>query len=207
MPQVVILPRPPVPEISVLKVGECRPRRAISSDVEDFCSLTVRDYRVLSPDYNQEEIERNLNTLRSKLEHPTTGADVNLCSSLKQTQARVSILQILRDPEASVVLSDDSDIVKNLGRHPVAAECNEFVENFNNSNTSRVMRNIYHDKKWKYESELLKVTERILGTPMLKYGKILHLQLVHLAVNRVKEPERQSIASETRSEVSSSSAR
>ena len=88
-----------------------------------------------------------------------------------------------KDPEASMVLSDTSDIVKNLGRRQrstflepkenmkcvvqesVIRKCDEFVINFINSNTSRVMGNIFHDKNWKEtEAELVKVTDRILGT-------------------------------------------
>ncbi|CAG8693186.1 15952_t:CDS:2 [Funneliformis mosseae] len=40
--------------------------------------------RELPFNYTQEEIEENLNMLKSKLKHPTTEADINLYSSLKQ---------------------------------------------------------------------------------------------------------------------------
>ena len=44
-------------------------------------------------------------------------------------------------------------------------KCNEFISNFNNSNTLLVMRNIFHDKRWKEdESTIIKITECILGT-------------------------------------------
>ena len=47
----------------------------------------------------------------------------------------------------------------------VTTKCNEFISNFNNSNTSWVMRNTSHDKMWKEnESTIIKITERILGT-------------------------------------------
>ena len=87
-----------------------------------------------------------------------------------------------KDPEASMVLSDDSDIVKNLGRRQknifieprenmkcelpdsVVVKCDRFVKDFNNSSVSRIMRNEFHDKRWKEsETELVKVVERILG--------------------------------------------
>ena len=87
-----------------------------------------------------------------------------------------------KDPEASMVLSDNSDIVKNLGRRQknifikprenmkcelpdsVVVKCDRFVKDFNNSSVSRIMRNEFHDKRWKEsETELVKVVERILG--------------------------------------------
>ena len=92
--------------------------------------------RELSLDHTQEEIEENLNKLKSKLEvttmsfkdflclkltsfcvqHPTTEADINLYGSLKQSLAGIESSDLTwRDPEASMVLSDNSDIVKNLG--------------------------------------------------------------------------------------------
>ena len=88
-----------------------------------------------------------------------------------------------KDPEASMVLSDDSDIVKNLGRRQknifmeprenmkcelpdsVVVKCDRFVKDFKNSGVSRIMRNELHDKRWKEsETELVKVVEHILGT-------------------------------------------
>jgi len=88
-----------------------------------------------------------------------------------------------KDPEGSMVLSDDSDIVKNLGRRQktifmeprenmkcelpdsIVVKCDRFVKDFNNSSVSRIIRNEFHDKKWKEsETELVKVVERILGT-------------------------------------------
>ncbi|CAB4492679.1 unnamed protein product [Rhizophagus irregularis] len=72
--------------------------------------------RELPLDHTQEEIEENLNKLKSKLEHPTTKADINLYGSLKQSLAGIESLDLIwRDPKASMVLSDNSDIVKNLG--------------------------------------------------------------------------------------------
>jgi len=47
----------------------------------------------------------------------------------------------------------------------VATKCAKFVEDSYNSNASRIMKNIFHDKKWKEnETDLNKITERILGT-------------------------------------------
>ena len=92
--------------------------------------------RKLSLNHAQEEIKENLNKLKSKLEvtttpfedflclkltsfcvqHPTTKVDINLYGSLKQSLAGIASSDLTwRDPEASMILSDNSDIVKNLG--------------------------------------------------------------------------------------------
>jgi hypothetical protein len=81
-----------------------------------------------------------------------------------------------------MLLSDNSDIVKNLGSRQrstfmeprenmkcvlpdsVIARCVEFVEVFENTSNARPAKNIFHDKKWKEaEEDLAKITERILG--------------------------------------------
>ena len=81
-----------------------------------------------------------------------------------------------------MVLSDDSDIVKNLKHRQrnifmethknmkcelpdsVVVKCDRFVKDFNNSSVSRIMRNEFHDKRWKEsKTELVKVVERILS--------------------------------------------
>ena len=81
-----------------------------------------------------------------------------------------------------MVLSDNSDIVKNLGSRQknifmeprenmkcalpdsVVAKCVNFVKVFNNTKNARSMKNILHNKKWKEsETDLVKITERILG--------------------------------------------
>ncbi|CAG8765682.1 17928_t:CDS:2, partial [Rhizophagus irregularis] len=118
--------------------------------------------RELPLDHTQEEIEENLNKLKSKLEHPTTKADINLYGSLKQSLAGIESLDLIwRDPKASMVLSDNSDIVKNLG---IVAKCINFVKVFNNTKNARSMKNILHNKKWKEsETDLVIITERILG--------------------------------------------
>lgn len=92
--------------------------------------------------------------------------DVNLYSSLKQNLANITPSDLIwKDPEGSMVLSDDSDIVKNLGRRQknifiesrenmkcelpnlVVIKCDRFVKDFNNSSVSRIMRNEFHDKR------------------------------------------------------------
>ncbi|CAG8708432.1 12516_t:CDS:2, partial [Ambispora leptoticha] len=191
-----------------LKVGECRPGRAMSSDVEGFCSsLAVRDYttktmlighksvvgllsiealntdRELPQDHSRDEIERNLNTLKSKLEHPVLESDANLYGSLRVNLGNINQSELTwKDPEASMVISDESEIVNKLGTrqkrifmeprenmrcvlpNSVVSKCKEFVENFDNTNVPRDMGNIIHNKTWKEsESELLKIAERILS--------------------------------------------
>ncbi len=45
----------------------------------------------------------------------------------------------------------------------VVVKCDRFVENFNNPDVSRIIRNEFHDKRWKEsKTELMKVVERIL---------------------------------------------
>ena len=52
--------------------------------------------------------------------------------------------------------------MKCVVQESVVTKCDKFVINFTNSNTSR---NIFHNKNWKEtEAELVKVTDRILGT-------------------------------------------
>ena len=82
-----------------------------------------------------------------------------------------------------MVLSDDSDMIKNLGRRQknvfseprenmkcvipelVTAKCNEFVSNFNNLNTLQATRIFFHDRKWKKsKSKLVEITNCILDT-------------------------------------------
>ncbi|CAG8835722.1 2487_t:CDS:2, partial [Racocetra persica] len=110
-------------------------------------------------------------------------ADANLYGALRQAlEIRPSDLT-WKDPEANMVFSDASDIVKNLKRRQkgtlleprenrkwdvpgsVMAKCDKFVNSFTNSNASRAMGKIFHDRKWQEsETELVKVTDRILST-------------------------------------------
>jgi hypothetical protein len=81
-----------------------------------------------------------------------------------------------------MLLSDNSDIVKNLGSKQksifmeprenmkcvlpdlIIAKCVEFVKVFKNANNARPVKNIFHNKKWKEaERDLVKITEHILG--------------------------------------------
>jgi hypothetical protein len=108
---------------------------------------------------------------------------VNLYGSLRQAFEDIKPSELTwEDPEASMVLSDDSDMIKNLGRRqknvfleprenmkcalpdPVLTKCDEFVGDFNR-NSSQDVKNILHDKRWKEsEGKLAEVTERILDT-------------------------------------------
>ncbi|CAJ0926775.1 12681_t:CDS:2, partial [Entrophospora sp. SA101] len=140
--------------------------------------------RELPLDYTREKIEENIINLKYKLEHPRSEVDINLYGSLRQALENINSSELTwRDPEASMVLSDDSDIVKNLQPRQknvfleprenmkciipesIKAKCNEFVSGFNNSNTLHDTRNIFHDKSWKEsESKLMEITGRILST-------------------------------------------
>ncbi|CAH1766572.1 2778_t:CDS:2 [Entrophospora sp. SA101] len=136
------------------------------------------------PDYTQEEIAQNIRILKMKLSSPMTDADVNLYGALKESiDEDLDISELTwRDPVASTVLSDELNIVKNLKPRQkrtfmeprenmkcevpelIFSRVDEFVENFNNTDTPNYIRNIIHNKSWKEnEVELLKTTERILG--------------------------------------------
>ena len=46
----------------------------------------------------------------------------------------------------------------------VVAKCVNFMKIFNNTKNARSIKNILHNKKWKEsETDLVKITERILG--------------------------------------------
>ncbi|CAJ0843190.1 19380_t:CDS:2 [Entrophospora sp. SA101] len=140
--------------------------------------------RELPLDYTREKIEENIINLKYKLEHPRSEVDINLYGSLRQALENINSSELTwRDPEASMVLSNDSDIVKNLQPRQknvfleprenmkciipesIKAKCNEFVSGFNNSNTLHDTRNIFHDKSWKEsESKLMEITGHILST-------------------------------------------
>ncbi|CAG8661812.1 1212_t:CDS:2, partial [Paraglomus occultum] len=76
--------------------------------------------------------------------------------------------------------------MKCVVQESVIRKCDEFVINFINSNTSRVMGNIFHDKNWKEtEAELVKVTDRILGT----LGEILNNPAFSTSASRSEQSE------------------
>ncbi|RHZ48169.1 hypothetical protein Glove_557g24 [Diversispora epigaea] len=180
---------------SLLKIGENERKTKVLEVLSQTESgyISVRGLKALKVfnvekkiplDHSQEKIEENINELKNLLGHPVSEADVNLYGALKQTLENIHPSNFTwRDPEASMVLSDTSDIVKNLGRRQkstfleprenmkcvvpdsVVAKCNEFVINFNNFDTSLVIRNIFHNKNWKEtEAELIKISGRILET-------------------------------------------
>ncbi|RHZ87818.1 hypothetical protein Glove_30g119 [Diversispora epigaea] len=150
--------------------------------LKSFKALNME--REPASDYSHMEITENINKLKYKLEHPGSEVDVNLYGSLRQALENIKPSELTwQDPEASMVLSDDSDMIKNLGRRQknvfseprenmkcvipelVTAKCNEFVSNFNNLNTLQVTRIFFHDRKWKEsESKLVEITNRILDT-------------------------------------------
>jgi hypothetical protein len=135
-------------------------------------------------DRTREEIERNIRTLQSKLGSPMTDADISLYGALKTNLRSINISDLTwRDPEANMIISDDSTLVKNLGVRQkqlflepcenmkcvlptsVTSRCDEFVNNFNNNNeVPEVLRNIVHNKEWKEDDDkLIERTDRILS--------------------------------------------
>ncbi len=88
-----------------------------------------------------------------------------------------------RDAIANQVISDDSDLVKNLGKsahqsfmkpllnmQPVVSEiiqekCDSFVENFSIVNLNELLLKLLHNKTWKESEEnLMEISGEILNT-------------------------------------------
>ena len=67
-------------------------------------------------DYTREEIEQNVRILKTKLGSPIIKADENLYGALKKNiDGGLNVSELTwRDPIASTVLSDNSEIIKNL---------------------------------------------------------------------------------------------
>ena len=88
-----------------------------------------------------------------------------------------------RDAIANQIISDDSDLVKNLGKsahqsfmkpllnmQPVVPEiiqekCDSFVENFSIDNLNELPLKLLHNKTWKEsEEDLVEISGEILNT-------------------------------------------
>ncbi|RHZ89334.1 hypothetical protein Glove_16g109 [Diversispora epigaea] len=106
----------------------------------------------------REEIDRNLRALQSKLGAPIADTDIFLYSALKTNLISIDHSELTwRDPEANMIIADDSVLVKNLGQRQMQV----FLKP---PDVSKVLRNVVHNKKWKEkESKLIKRTNHILG--------------------------------------------
>ncbi|RIB07431.1 hypothetical protein C2G38_430314 [Gigaspora rosea] len=119
-------------------------------------------------DHEKEEIERNLDVLKEKLGHPSTDPDRSLYDSLKKKINTLNPLDLTwKDPEANMILSDKSKLVKSLGKRQketfknprdnmkcvlpesILFKCDEFIENFDRTIVSGNSNNIFHNKTWK----------------------------------------------------------
>ncbi|CAJ0846816.1 7506_t:CDS:2 [Entrophospora sp. SA101] len=146
--------------------------KALNTDRED------------TPDKTREEIEKNYNALKSSLSSPKTDSDVSLYDALKKNLVKyINPFDLSwQDPEANMVLSDDSVLVEKLGKRQkrafmepcenmkctlpesVVSKCEQFVCDFNEAINTDIPRNIVHDKTWKENvSKLEKRAERILS--------------------------------------------
>nr|CAG8646908.1 12663_t:CDS:2 [Entrophospora candida] len=136
-------------------------------------------------DKTREEIEKNYNALKSNLSvEPKTDSDVSLYDALKKNLVKyINPFDLSwQDPEANMVLSDDSVLVEKLGRRQkrafmepcenmkctlpesVVSKCEQFVCDFNETINTDIPRKIVHDKTWKEEISILeKRAERILS--------------------------------------------
>ncbi|RHZ69233.1 hypothetical protein Glove_286g22 [Diversispora epigaea] len=151
-------------------------------------------------DHSREEIDRNLRTLKMKLGAPLVDNDTSLYDGLKINLNSINPSELTwRDPEANMIIADDSVLVKNLGPRQkqfflkprenmkcaslssISSKCNGFINDFNSIGFSDTIRNIVHNKEWKEnESKLLECTD--LGV----YGIILHLQPVKYGVLKAR---------------------
>ncbi|KAF0520582.1 hypothetical protein F8M41_016228 [Gigaspora margarita] len=138
-------------------------------------------------DYTKEEIDQNIRTLKSRLNSPITDmtdADVSLYDALlRNIDDLVDVSKLTwKDPIANTVLSDDSEVIENLGKRQrrtfleprekmkcklpnlVSLKCNEFANNFHKISTLDEFKDIRHNGLWKEEeSDLGKITEQILS--------------------------------------------
>nr|CAG8587250.1 10476_t:CDS:2 [Entrophospora candida] len=154
-----------------LKALGRRPGRAMSIS-ENVCLKNANQcicYGTSSRSFKR-KIEENLNMLKTKLEHPVLEMDTNLYASLRINLESISSSDLTwKDPEGSMVLSDDSEIeprenMKCILPGSVVSKRGEFMENFNGSSVSRYMGNLLHNKESKEnEPELVKAAERILA--------------------------------------------
>ncbi|RHZ66442.1 hypothetical protein Glove_307g51 [Diversispora epigaea] len=119
-----------------------------------------------------------------KLGAPLADNDTSLYDGFKINLNSIDPSELTwRDPEANMIIADDSVLVKNLGPRQkqfflkprenmkyaslssISSKCNEFINDFNSIGFSDTIRNIVHNKEWKEnESKLLECTDRILNT-------------------------------------------
>ncbi|RHZ85259.1 hypothetical protein Glove_68g7 [Diversispora epigaea] len=118
------------------------------------------------PNHSREEIDRNLRALQSKLGAPIADTDISLYSALKTNLISIDHSELTwRDPEANMIIIDDSVLVKNLGQRQmqvflepresmkcilptsITSRCVEFSNNFNRADVSKVLRNVVHNKE------------------------------------------------------------
>ncbi|CAG8758730.1 21807_t:CDS:10, partial [Gigaspora margarita] len=118
----------------------------------------------------RKEIEKNFNTMKSKLSNPTD-SDRSLYDALKNNLVKyIDLSRLLwSDPEANLVLSERSivepkDNMKCDLPESIASSCKKFVDDFNKPEDTRILRNVVHNKSWKESvSDLRKRAERILS--------------------------------------------
>nr|CAG8585418.1 12343_t:CDS:2 [Entrophospora candida] len=122
---------------------------------DNFLDLQDRE---LIPYHTEEEIEWNLNFLKTKLDSPFVETNTNLYGSIRESLESVSLSDLTcnefeKEAEGCFYGSEYFNIW-----------CDEFVEHFNDLDISRNNKNIFHNKTWKEdETKLVKRTERILN--------------------------------------------
>ncbi|CAJ0645625.1 8567_t:CDS:2 [Entrophospora sp. SA101] len=157
----------------------CRPHRNGNSFDDAFggvCSL--HDMEMVVEPLSEKEIKKNMGDLRRKLMRSTSPHAGEICLNLIE----ISDSDLTwRDPIASQVISDDSNLVKELegpvhlsfmrpAQHlqlvmpdVIRNKCTEFVENFSNDDLNGLSLKYRHNNTWKeLEEDLVGIVEEIL---------------------------------------------
>ncbi|CAB5121908.1 unnamed protein product [Rhizophagus irregularis] len=146
---------------------------------EGVCS--IRDIEIDNKILNKEEIKYNINDLKKKLKTNNS----SYASEIRLDLEHIDIDKLTwRDPIASQVISDDSDMIKNLSIEAyqsfmklakqmqvdslpniIQEECNQFLNDFKEKNLNLLCNKYKHNNTWIESNEkLCEITKEILNT-------------------------------------------
>ncbi|CAB5372673.1 unnamed protein product [Rhizophagus irregularis] len=146
---------------------------------EGVCS--IRDIEIDNKILNKEEIKYNINDLKKKLKTNNS----SYASEIRLDLEHIDIDKLTwRDPIASQVISDDSDMIKNLSigayqsfmklakqmqvdslPNIIQEECNQFLNDFKEKNLNLLCNKYKHNNTWIESNEkLCEITKEILNT-------------------------------------------
>ncbi|CAB5180530.1 unnamed protein product [Rhizophagus irregularis] len=146
---------------------------------EGVCS--IRNIEIDNKILNKEEIKYNINDLKKKLKTNNS----SYASEIRLDLEHIDIDKLTwRDPIASQVISDDSDMIKNLSigayqsfmklakqmqvdslPNIIQEECNQFLNDFKEKNLNLLCNKYKHNNTWIESNEkLCEITKEILNT-------------------------------------------